>query len=136
MEELRIKEYNHWNMYLHPNQIPSLGRTIVRPRRQITSISQINGVELDELMREVFFEWSHSIKRLWGRNEPKKISIDESTERGLIYAEFTSPQEEFLVVYGLRFGRGSPDIAGELQLRSIYRDLVREISGIEEIRNL
>ncbi|MEA2035901.1 MAG: HIT family protein [Nanoarchaeota archaeon] len=63
-DELKIKEYPNWIVYLHPNQY-YLGRCIIRLKRHLEDFFDINDAELKEVF-EITKEFRGAIKGLFG----------------------------------------------------------------------
>lgn len=64
-DELKIREYQHWTLYLHGNQY-YLGRAYVWLRRpgEMQRLSKLKLPERDEL-DTIFEDYEHAVKHLW-----------------------------------------------------------------------
>ena len=61
-DQFKIKEYNNWDLFLHINQFPYLGRCYAWARREdADKITEINSGELVELFETIIPTGSGSI---------------------------------------------------------------------------
>ena len=69
--ELKIKQYDFWDLYLHQNQYPYIGRCYASARRENADLAtDMNFEEREELFSRVISEWAKSIEHLFGQFRP------------------------------------------------------------------
>lgn len=62
-EQFKIKRFDNWDLYLHVQQFPYLGRAYAWARRDgVNEVSQMNSDERDELFDVVIPSWENSMK--------------------------------------------------------------------------
>ncbi len=68
-EKLKIKVYDMWDLYLHVNQFPYLGRSYAWAKREnATDVSEMSSSERDELFDKVLPEWERSVKGIFNHD--------------------------------------------------------------------
>lgn len=72
-QQLKIKEFRFWDLYLHPNQSPYLGRCYAWARRESAiTVLDMTGNEREELYEKVIPAWYKAVKKL---SNPDNINI-------------------------------------------------------------
>ncbi len=70
-DQFKIKEYNNWDLFLHINQFPYLGRCYAWARREdADKITEINSGELVELFETIIPAWDRAVYRLFQHDRP------------------------------------------------------------------
>ena len=64
----RIKSYNNWDLYLHKNQFPYIGRCYATTLREDAE-QEMNSFEREELFEVVIPEWDKAIKQLFNHDK-------------------------------------------------------------------
>jgi|SRR3989338_508735 len=69
--EFKIKEYDFWDLFLHVNQYPYLGRCYAWAKRE--DADQITGIksgELVELFGDIIPNWNLAVQQLFQHDRP------------------------------------------------------------------
>jgi diadenosine tetraphosphate (Ap4A) HIT family hydrolase len=70
-ELFKIKEYDTWDLFLHVNQFPYIGRTYAWAKREDADlITDINLEETAELFGKVIPAWYRAVKKLYNHDRP------------------------------------------------------------------
>jgi diadenosine tetraphosphate (Ap4A) HIT family hydrolase len=70
-EQFKIKRFNLWELYLHKNQFPYLGRCYASAiRKSIDLVTEIETTESEELFSTVIPEWYKAVSKLFGEFRP------------------------------------------------------------------
>jgi len=70
-EQFKIMEFKCWDLYLHENQFPYLGRCYASSNREEANlVTDITSLESTELFSIVIPSWHNAIKKLFGRSRP------------------------------------------------------------------
>jgi len=68
-EKFSLKKYRHFELYLHQEQFPYIGRSYAWSLRDdAKEIRDMKRGELIELHQEIFPEWENSVRKLFGSN--------------------------------------------------------------------
>src|SRR3989344_4210901 len=63
-----LREFVHWNLFIHRNQFPYLGRCYAWAKRDVDSVVEMNLHENLELFREIIPLYDKAIKDFLGVN--------------------------------------------------------------------
>lgn len=70
-EQFKIMSFAHWDLYLHENQFPYIGRCYTASKRSdATLIIDISKEESSELMHTIIPLWHKTIQELYGECRP------------------------------------------------------------------
>lgn len=69
--QFKIKEYDFWDLFLHVNQFPYIGRCYAWARREdADKITNIKSGELVELFGDVIPSWNQAVQQLFQHDRP------------------------------------------------------------------
>lgn len=69
--QFKIKEYDNWDLFLHTNQYPYLGRCYAwAKRKEADKITDISSGELIELFGEIIPSWNLAVDLLFQHDRP------------------------------------------------------------------
>lgn len=70
-EQFKIKRFDLWDLYLHKNQFPYLGRCYASAIREDADlITDMNQAETEELFSKIVPKWYESTSKLFGKSRP------------------------------------------------------------------
>ena len=70
-DQFKIKEYDFWDLFLHVNQYPYLGRCYAWAKREdADKITSIKSGELLELFGDIIPAWNHAVYQLFQHDRP------------------------------------------------------------------
>ena len=70
-EQFKIKRFDLWDLYLHKNQFPYLGRCYASAIREDAElVTDMETIEAEELFSIVIPEWHKAVSRLFGDSRP------------------------------------------------------------------
>jgi diadenosine tetraphosphate (Ap4A) HIT family hydrolase len=70
-EQFKIKRFEYWQLYLHINQFPYIGRCYASAVREDAElVTDINSTEADELFLIVIPSWHKAVTKLFGESLP------------------------------------------------------------------
>ena len=70
-DQFKIKEYNFWDLFLHVNQFPYLGRCYAWAKREeADKITEFKTGELLELFGKVIPDWNKAVYELFQHDRP------------------------------------------------------------------
>ena len=70
-EQWKIKQFNLWNLYLHKNQYPYLGRCYASAiRKDADIVTDMTKEESEELFSQIIPAWHKTITDLFGTSRP------------------------------------------------------------------
>ncbi len=70
-DQFKIKEYDLWDLFLHVNQYPYLGRCYAWAKREdADKITDINSGELVELFGDIIPAWDRAVYQLFQHDRP------------------------------------------------------------------
>jgi len=82
-DKLKLKVYDNWDLFLHVNQYPYIGRAYAWAKRDnATVISDMNNLERDELFDKIIPEWEKAVKKLF-KHDTTNIACLGNTARHL-----------------------------------------------------
>jgi len=131
-EQLKIKKFEQWDLYLHKNQFPYIGRCYawaIRP--EADKVSDMNTHEREELFTIVIPSWEKAIKEIYGEIRPNIAILGNETPHlhAHLIPRFQTPRQ----FHGIEFTDPNPkgnyapypkkDIPLEILLR--IRDEIR-----------
>jgi len=106
-EQFKIQSYNHWDLYLHLQQYPYLGRSYAAASRANADvITDITAEECNELFFKIIPAWNHAIHRLFGKFRPNVAILgnDWPHLHAHLIPRFQEPKE----FYGIQFVDPNP----------------------------
>ncbi len=82
-EHLKICSYKEWDLFLHPNQYPYIGRSYAWAKRaDAESLLHLNKAERDELFEIIIPAWNNAIAKLF-QHDLSNFAIFANTARHL-----------------------------------------------------
>jgi len=70
-EQFRIKRFDLWDLFLHKNQFPYLGRCYAWALRpEANKVSDMNVLEREELFATIIPSWEKAVKEICGEIRP------------------------------------------------------------------
>ncbi len=105
-EQFKIKEFDLWDLYLHQNQFPYVGRCYAWARREEADmISDMNLNERQELFDIIIPSWENAIKILYGNFRTNIAILGNETPH--LHAHLV-PRQINKTVYGVEFNDPNP----------------------------
>ena len=99
-EDLIIKTYNYWDLYLDEKQDPYFGSCYARAKKETAkTIPSMLLDESSELFNKVFPEWNKTIKELFRHDFPNLLSNGNPREKLKWY--FIPMYESTRKIYGI-----------------------------------
>ncbi len=95
-EQLKIKEYDNWDLFLHVQQYPYIGRCYAWAKRDdAQSIIGISPEEVVELFGFVIPEWNHAVSKLFNHDLPNVAFLGNRTPHlhAQLIPRYKSPRE-------------------------------------------
>lgn len=75
-ESLKIKRYEHWDLYLHLNQNPNIGRCYASAINEGSNIvTEMTNFEMNELFGKVIPEWNDCVVDLYQSTRPNVLCL-------------------------------------------------------------
>ena len=66
-----IKRFEHWELYLHKNQYPYIGRCYAAAIREDANlVTEMQEKEREELFADIIPKWHRSVQQLYGDSRP------------------------------------------------------------------
>ena len=132
-DQFKIKEYDHWDLFLHINQFPYLGRCYAWARREdADKITDIHYGELIELFGKIVPAWDQVVHRLFQHDRPNVAILGNEAPHlhAHLIPRYNTPRE----FYGLTFtdpnpaGNYAPYPKQKIELESLLknRDVIKE----------
>jgi len=79
-DRFKIKEYGFWNLFLHKNQYPYIGRCYAWAKREeADKITDISSRELIELFEEIIPAWDKAVYQLFQHDRPNLAILGNET---------------------------------------------------------
>lgn len=131
-ERFKVKSYSQWDLFLHKNQFPYIGRVYAWAKRPEADLVTDMGVrEGDELLYEIIPDWVRAIRELWGDHRPN-VSI-LGNESPHLHAHLVPRRRSPITFEGIEFvdpnpnGHYSPYPRRELDEKTliVIRDLIK-----------
>ena len=70
-EQFKIKRFDLWDLYLHKNQFPYIGRCYASAIREDADlVTKMQTAEAEELFSIVVPKWHEAISKLFGKSRP------------------------------------------------------------------
>ena len=134
-EQFKIKRFNLWELYLHKNQFPYLGRCYATAIREDADlVTEMETAESKELFSIVVPEWHKAVSKLFGKSRPNVAILGNEWHH--LHAHLIPRFSETKSFYGTDFidpnpqGNYSPYPKREISLEVLLRikeDIKREI---------
>ena len=134
-EQFKIKEFDLWDLYLHKNQFPYLGRCYASAvRKDANLVTDIKTREAKELFLVVIPRWYKAVSELFGKSRPNVAIL--GNEWPHLHAHLIPRFQETKYYYDIKFvdpnpnGNYSPYPKREINLDVLLRikkDIRREI---------
>ena len=106
-EKFKIKTYGFWDLYLHINQSPYLGRAYAWARRENADhLSDMNKEERDELFEKVFPAWETAVKSLFQHDRSNLAIL--GNEAPHLHAHFIPRYSTPRIYKGIEFADPNP----------------------------
>ena len=65
-DELKIKEYKYWDLFLNEKQYPYIGRCYTSSKRaEADLVIDMNEEEVEELFFHIIPQWNNAVKKLF-----------------------------------------------------------------------
>lgn len=78
--QFKIKRYDNWDLFLHINQFPYLGRCYAWALRdEAKRITDMNELERNELFGKVIPEWENAVKELFNHDWSNVASLGNTS---------------------------------------------------------
>ncbi len=101
-EQFKIKRFDCWDLYLHKNQFPYVGRCYASAIREDADlITEMETAEAEELFSIVVPEWHRTISRLFGESRPNVAIL--GNEWPHLHAHLIPRFSETKSFYGIDF---------------------------------
>ncbi|MBI4152268.1 hypothetical protein HY495_01035 [Candidatus Woesearchaeota archaeon] len=134
-EQFKIKRFDLWDLYLHQDQFPYIGRCYASAIREDANlVTEMEPAEAKELFSTVVPEWHRTVSKLFGVSRPNVAIL--GNEWPHLHAHLISRFQNTKHFYGIDFidpnptGNYSPypkrEISVDLLLR-IKKDIQREL---------
>lgn len=66
-----VKEYDQWDLFVHPNQYPYIGRCyVVAKRDDAKKVTDMNETEREELFSKILPDWNRAVALLLQHDWP------------------------------------------------------------------
>ena len=134
-EQFKIKRFNFWDLYLHKNQFPYVGRCYASAIRENADlVTKMETAEAEELFFVVVPEWNIAVSKLFGDSRPNVAIL--GNEWPHLHAHLIPRFHDTKQFYGIDFidpnpeGNYSPYPKREISLDvllKIKEDMKREI---------
>ena len=101
-EQFKIQRFGHWDLYLHKNQFPYIGRcyaSAIRPDADV--VTDISAEEAVELARIVIPSWHTSVAALFGASRPNVAILGNEWQH--LHAHLIPRFEGTKKFYGIDF---------------------------------
>ncbi|PIN81730.1 hypothetical protein COV11_01285 [Candidatus Woesearchaeota archaeon CG10_big_fil_rev_8_21_14_0_10_30_7] len=106
-DKFKIKEYNLWDLYLHINQYPYIGRCYAAAKREEADvILDMNLHETSEIFEIIIPEWNNAVKRCYSHDRPN-IAISGNDWKHL-HCHLIPRYNTSRLVYGIVFNDPNP----------------------------
>jgi hypothetical protein len=106
-EQFKIKTYNFWDLYLHRNQFPYIGRCYASARRSNADlVVDMNIEESKELFSIVIPSWYDAVCSLFGKSRPNIAIL--GNEWPHLHAHFIPRFLDTKHFYGIDFTDPNP----------------------------
>lgn len=137
-EQFRIREYNQWELFLHQNQYPYIGRCYAWARRKLAdTVLDMNSEEREELFEVLIPAWYEAAQKLFHCDRPNVAIL--GNEAPHLHAHLIPRCKTQRVIDGMEFidpnphGNYAPYPKKQLPLEFLIdiRDRVREAIGTE-----
>lgn len=107
-DKLLLKSYTHWDLYLHPNQIPYLGRCYAWSKRENSAkVIDMTLEERTELFDIVIPEWNSSIKELFQFDWPNVSCLGNTSPH--CHWHLIPRYHKTITKYGIEFSDPKPN---------------------------
>ncbi|HLD00949.1 MAG TPA: hypothetical protein VJC39_04340 [Candidatus Nanoarchaeia archaeon] len=118
--QLLIKQFQHWALYLHESQFPNLGRCYASAlRSEADIVTDINPAETEELFFKIIPSWHRTVKELYGECRPNVAILGNLWPH--LHAHLVPRHKENKQFYGIEFADPNP--------KGLFIDLDRNISS-------
>jgi diadenosine tetraphosphate (Ap4A) HIT family hydrolase len=106
-EEFKIKAYDSWDLFLHMNQYPYIGRCYAWARRENAGkVNEMNPDEREELFGLVIPEWDNAVSELFGEHWPNVACF--GNEAPHLHWHLIPRYSSSIVRYGVEFRDPNP----------------------------
>src|SRR3989338_8035672 len=107
-DQFKIKEYDNWDLFLHINQFPYLGRCYAWAKREdADKITDINGGELIELFGNIIPAWNKAVHQLFQHDRPNVAIL--GNEAPHLHAHLVPRYNTPRFYYGITFRDPNPN---------------------------
>ena len=129
----KIKTYDHWDLFLHSNQVPYIGRCYAAAIREDANfVTDMNNYESEELFSKVILAWDKTVQELFGKSRPNVAILGNDWPH--LHAHLIPRFKEPKIFYGIKFidpnptGNYSPYPKKDISLE-ILMDIKEKIVG-------
>lgn len=101
-EQFKIKEYDCWDLFLHVNQFPYLGRCYAwAKRKDADKITGIRSGELLELFGKVIPEWDKAVQQLFQHDRPNLAILGNEAPHlhAHLIPRYNTPREYYEITF-------------------------------------
>ena len=79
--QLKIKSYNFWDLFLHENQYPYIGRCYASAKREDADlVTGMDPHEMWELFQTIIPQWDVAVYELFNRSRPNVAILGNKWE--------------------------------------------------------
>lgn len=101
-EQLKIKSYSIWDLFLHKHQFPYIGRTYASAKRpEARTIADMKKEERDELFNLIVPEWEVAVKVLFSPSRTNMACLGNTHNhlRWHLIPRYKEPKELFGITF-------------------------------------
>lgn len=133
-DKFKIREYSFWDLYLHKEQYPYIGRCYAWARREdAKNLFDMNFQESSELLA-IIHDWGDALRFLFGNRAWPNLAILGNTTPHL-HVHLIPRHKESIELYGIKFEDPNPsgNYAPYPKMDLPLETLMRIKSDIEQI---
>jgi diadenosine tetraphosphate (Ap4A) HIT family hydrolase len=106
-EKLKVKAYDNWDLFLHANQFPYIGRCYAWARREDAQlVTDMKKLERDELFDIVIPEWHEVIHALYANDWHNVAFLGNETPH--LHAHLIPRYNSSKIIQGVEFKDPNP----------------------------
>jgi len=106
--DLKIHSFQYWDLFLHPNQYPYIGRCYAWAKRaEAESLIDMNEAERNELFQIIIPAWNLAITKLF-KHDLSNLAIFSNSARHL-HAHFIPRYQEKRIFANVEFTDPNPN---------------------------
>ena len=106
-EQFKIKEYGQWDLFLHINQFPYIGRCYAWAKREDADlVTDMNPEETEELFQTIIPSWNRTVKNLFQSDRPNIAIL--GNEANHLHAHLIPRYNSVCEHYSIKFEDPNP----------------------------